>query len=93
MDSNVALQWIEKTFAPAVDCSAENVLFHDNLACQMTHEFHEKCEELASTLVYPLSPDETDKRQPVDQGEGNMINKLMVEELDHYLEEGENLER
>ena len=93
MDSNVALQWTEKTFAPAVDCSAENILFLDNLACQMTQEFHMKCKELASTLVYPLPPDETDRCQPVDQGEGNMIKKLMGEELDHHLEEGENLER
>ena len=54
---------------------------------------HEKCKELASTLVYPLPPDETLKCQPVDQGEGNMIKKLMGKELDHHLEEGENLER
>ena len=82
-----------KIFAPAVDCSAENILFLDNLACQITQEFHMKCKKLASTLVYQLPPNEMDKCQPVDQAEGNIIKKLMGEELDHYLEEGENLER
>ena len=71
---------LKKTFAAAFDCSAENILFlHINLACEMTQEFHMKCKELASTLVYPLPPDATDKCQAVDHGEGNTIKKLMGE--------------
>ena len=32
LDSRVALEWVENTFAPAIDKTAENVLFLDNLA-------------------------------------------------------------
>ena len=93
MDRSVALNWIKQTFAPAVDKSSENVLFLDNLGCQMTEEFHATCRELASTVVYPLPPEETDKCQPIDQGEGFLIKKLMGKELDKHLEESDNLEK
>ena len=59
----------------------------------MTEEFHSVCRELASTVVYPLPPDETDKCQPVDQGVGNLIKELMGKELDKYLEKEDNLNK
>eukprot|EP00794_Sanderia_malayensis_P013638 gene13638-15064_t len=93
MDSNVALKWVKNTFAPAVCKKSENVLFLDNLSCQMTQQFHSACKQFASTLVYPLPPGETDKCQPVDQGEGYMIKQLIGQELDKYLEEDDNLEK
>ena len=60
MDGAVAQSRVKNTFAPAVDKSHENVLCLDNLSFQMTEEFHSVCRELASTVVYPLPPDETD---------------------------------
>ena len=92
MDSSVALSWIKNTFAPAVDKKSENVLFLDNLSCQMTGGFHSTCSELASTVVYLSPPCETDKCQPVDQGEGDWLKTLLGNELDKYLEKKDNLE-
>ena len=93
MDGAVAQSWVKNAFAPAVNKSHENALFLDNLSCQMTEEFHSVCRELASTVVYPLPPDETDKCQPVDQGVGNVIKELMGKELDKYLEKEDNLNK
>ena len=93
MDGAVAQSWVKNTFAPTVAKSHENVLFLDNLSCQMTEEFHSVCRELASTVVYPLPPDETDKCQPMDQGVGNLIKELMGKELDKYLEKADNLNK
>ena len=93
LDSRVALEWVGNTFAPAIDKTAENVLFLDNLACQTTVEFHGACRRLAITLVYPLPADETDKCQPDDQGEGNMIKQLIGDQLDEFLEKDDNLDK
>ena len=91
LDSRVALEWVENT--PAIDKTEDNVLFLDNLACQTTVEFHGACRRLANTLVYPLPADETDKCQPVDQGEGNMIKQLIGDQLDEFLEKYDNLDK
>ena len=37
--------------------------------------------------------DETDKCQPVDQGEGNMIKQLTEDQLDEFLEKDDNLDK
>ena len=91
MDGVVAMDWIRNTFAPNVDKAVENVLFLDNLNCQVTGDFYKVCKEVASTLVYALPAEETDKCQPIDQGEGYLIKKLMGQELDKYLEQSDNL--
>ena len=77
MDCPLAVKWIQDTFAPNVDKNAENVLFLDNLNCQTKEQFHNVAKELASTLVYALPPEETDKVQPVDQGEGWLTKTIM----------------
>ena len=92
MDKKVALQWVEKTFSPAVDKSHENVLFLDNLSCQCSEEFTLNCWRKANTVVYPLPPSSTDKVQPIDAGEGRQMKRLIGEQLDEYLEDDENLE-
>ena len=91
MDGSVAQSWAKNTFSPAVDKSHANALFLDNFSCQMTEEFHSVCKELASTVVYPLPPEETDKCQLVGQGVGNLLQELMGKELDKYLEKKDNL--
>eukprot|EP00794_Sanderia_malayensis_P001546 gene1546-1709_t len=91
MDRAVAGEWVRNTFAPNVDKTVENVLFLDNLNCQVTGDFHNVCKELASTLVYALPAEEKDKCQPVDQGDGYLIKKLMGQQLDKYLEQSDNL--
>eukprot|EP00112_Aurelia_sp_Birch-Aquarium-sp1_P024456 Seg7753.1 transcript_id=Seg7753.1/GoldUCD/mRNA.D3Y31 product="hypothetical protein" protein_id=Seg7753.1/GoldUCD/D3Y31 len=93
MDGKVALEWVEMTYAPFVDKKSENVLFLDNLSSQMTGQFHRACRSMANTVVYPLPPQETDKCQPVDQGEGNLIKVLMGEQMDLFLQEDDNLEK
>eukprot|EP00794_Sanderia_malayensis_P002217 gene2217-2525_t len=70
MDSQIAKDWIKYTFAPSIEKSRESVLFLDNLNYQATKEFQELCREEANCIVYPFSPDETDKIQPVDAGDG-----------------------
>ena len=92
MDKEVALQWVEKTFSPAVDKSHENVLFLDNLSCQCSDKFILNCRRKANTVVYPLPPSSTDKVQPIDAGDGRQMKKLIGEQLDEYLEDDENLE-
>ena len=93
MDRSVALNCLKQTFAPAVDKSSENFLFLDNLGCQMTEEFQATFRELASTVVYPLPPEGTDKCQPIDQGEGFLMKKLMGKGLDKHLKESDNVEK
>ena len=90
MDGSVAQSWAKNTFSPA-DKSHANALFLDNFSCQMTEEFHSVCKELASTVVYPLPPEETDKCQLVGQRVGNLLQELMGKELDKYLEKKDNL--
>ncbi len=70
MDKAVSEERVRKTFAPNVDKTAENVLFLDNLNCKVTGDFHNICKEFASTLVYALPAEETDKYQLFDQGKG-----------------------
>ena len=82
-----ALSWIKNTFAPAVDKKSENVLFLDNLSCQMTDGFHSTCSELAPTVVYLSPPCETDKCQPVDQGEGVSKTKTSKAKTPEYFSE------
>ena len=93
MDGPLAVKWIQDTFAPNVDKNAENVLFLDNLNCQTKEQFHSVAKELASTLVYALPPEETDKVQPVDQGEGWLTKTIMGQQLDKYLEKKDNLRK
>ena len=88
----LAVKWIQDTFAPNVDKNAKNVLFFDNLNCQTKEHFHGVAKELASTLVYALPSEETDKVQPVDQGEGWLKEKtIMGQQLDKYLEKKDKL--
>eukprot|EP00795_Rhopilema_esculentum_P014864 gene14864-5988_t len=77
----------------AIDKSQENVLFLDNLSCQTSEEFIFSCRRKANTVVYPLPPSFTDKvqPQPVDDGEGRQMKKLIVEQLDKYLEDDANI--
>ena len=79
MDKEVALQWVEKTFSPAVDKSHENVLFLDNLSCQCSEEFTLNCQRKTNTVVYPLPPSSTDKVQPIDAREGTQMKRLIGE--------------
>ena len=92
MDKEVALQWVEKTFSPAVDKSHENVPFLDNLSSQCSEEFTLNCQRKANTVVYPLPQSSTDKVQPIDAGEGRQMKRLIAEQFDEYLEDYENLE-
>ena len=93
LESELALEWVKNTFAPTVSKDAENVLLLDNLRCQTSEVFHSVCKEAASTFLHALPPDETDKVQPVDQGEGWLIKELMGKELDKYLEKDDNLNK
>ena len=59
----------------------------------MTGEFHKACRSLAAFIVYSMPPEETDKYQPMDQGEGNLINILMDGQMDIFLQKHDNLEK
>ena len=89
----LAVKWIQDTFALNVDKNAKNVLFLDNLNCQTKEQFHSVAKELASTLIYALPPEETDKVQPIDQGEGWLTKTIMGQELEKYFEKKDNLKK
>ena len=93
MDGEVTKSWVENTFAPNVDKAEENVLFLDNLSCQVSEDFYKECSVKANTVLYTLPPEETDKVQPIDQGEGYLIKKLIGAELDKYLEVEANYDK
>ena len=93
MDGEVAKSWVENTFAPNVDKTEENVLFLDNLSCQVSEDFYKECSVTANTVLYTLPPEETDKVRPIDQGEGYLIKKLIGTELDKYLEVEANYDK
>ena len=63
-------------------------MFHSNY----WKDFIKFAEKKANMIVYMLPPNQTDKVQPIDQGEGYLMKKKIGECLDSWLEDEKNLE-
>ena len=93
MDEATNMKWVNKVLIPGIsDKKNENVLLADNVSFQLLEGFHQVCRKKANMIVYMLPPSQTDKVQPIDQGEGYLMKKKIGECLDSWLEDEKNLE-
>ena len=92
VDRTVALEWLERTFKPAIEQLDEIVLFCDNLDAQTFVQFREKLEELDGKTNYGPK-NLTDCWQMVDAGYGKLLKVLTKHEQQLWLETDENLDK
>ena len=93
MDEATNMKWVNEVLIPGIsDKKNENILFADNVSFQLLEGFHQVCRKKANMIVYMLPPNQTDKVQPIDQGEGYLMKKKIGECLDSWLEDEKNLE-
>ena len=93
MDEATNMKWVNEVLIPGIsDKKNENILFADNVSFQLLEGFHQVCRKKANMIVYMLPPNQTDKVQPIDQGEGYLMKKKIGECLDSWLENEKNLE-
>ena len=94
IDESTNIKWTKDILIPSIlDNGVEHVLFADNVNFQTLQSFHQLCREEANTIVYMLPPNQTDKVQPIDQGEGFMMKKKIGLYLDEWLEDEENFDK
>ena len=94
IDESTNIKWTKDILIPSIlDNGVEQVLFADNVNFQTLQSFHQLCREEANTIVYMLPPNQTDKVQPIDQGEGFMMKKKIGLYLDEWLEDEENFDK
>jgi hypothetical protein len=91
VDRKVALDWLERTFKPAV-ADKEFLLFCDNLDAQTHVDFREKVKEYGGFPRYG-PPGLTDAWQPVDSGHGQLLKVLTGKVQQNWLEMDENIEQ
>ena len=76
MDEATNMKWVNEVLIPGIsDKKNENILFADNVSFQLLEGFHQVCRKKANMIVYMLPPNQTDKVQPIDQGEGYLMKK------------------
>lgn len=93
VDSDINMQWVEKTLVPGVGKSGEEkVIFADNVTFQQEKQFHGACRRELNAIVYLLPEIHSDKIQPIDAGCGVMFKTKMGEEMDEWFESEDNLE-
>ena len=94
IDESTNIKWTKDILIPSIlDNGVEQVLFADNVNFQTLQSFHQLCREEANTIVYMLPPNQTDKVQPIDQGERFMMKKKIGLYLDEWLEDEENFDK
>ena len=93
MDEATNMKWVNDVLIPGIsDKRNENILFADNVSFQLLEGFHQACRKKANMIVYMLPANQTDKVQPIDQGEGYLMKKKIGECLDSWLEDEKNPE-
>ena len=91
-DTDVSVEWVRRTLAPAVANLDEFVLFCDNLEGQISLQFQDAVRKLNGIVWYGLA-NATDLWQPVDAGAGYLIKMLIDAEQQQWLEDDENVEK
>ena len=91
-DTDVSVEWVRRTLAPAVANLDEFVLFCNNLEGQISLQFQDAVRRLNGIVWYGVA-NATDLWQPVDAGAGYLIKKLIDAEQQQWLEDDENVEK
>ena len=91
-DTNVSVEWVEKTLSEAVKDDDRFVLFCDNLTGQVATEFREAVAKLGGVVWYGL-PGATNLWQPVDAGYAQILKTLIGQAQRKRLHDDENAEK
>lgn len=91
-DTNVSVQWVKRTLAPAIQDFDEFILFCDNHEAQTSTQFKEEVRKLGGIVCYGV-PNARDLWQPVDGGYGQLLKKLVATEQQKWLECDENIDK
>ena len=92
VNTAIALKHAEMTLKPAVHHLPRFLLFLDNLSSQTCPEYRSAIEKLKGRCHYGV-PNATDSWQPIDSGIGRILKKLIFDEQEEWLEEGDNIDR
>ena len=92
VDTDVSLEWLEKTLKKPVENLDRFVLICDNLTAQTTDAFKEAVAKLGGVVWY-VPPDTTDLTQPVDAGYAQILKVLIKQAQDEWLLDEENMNK
>ena len=71
MDEATNMKWANEALIPGIsETRKESILLQDNVSFQVLEGCHQICRKKANMIVYMLPANETDKGQPIDEGEG-----------------------
>ena len=85
-DTQVSVDWVENTLAPAAKYLGEFILFCDNLTAQTSEQFLSEVKALDEIVCFGVK-DATDIWQPIDHGCG-----ALSQIQDEWLESDENID-
>ena len=90
-DTQVSVDWVKNTLAPAAKNLGEFILFCDDLTSQTSEQFLSEVKALNGIEWFGVK-DATDIWQPVDNCYGALYKRLSSQIQDEWLESDENID-